>query len=487
LSPGSPGGPHFGSPLMSPRGTPSSSRHHRLFARSTEYADRLKFIKRHLADLLLLISSDPRALQSGPPVPVNSEVLAQVEVTLEDFEKLDFLFAAGADLVSKTNSLSEAASELFGVSTKVTAAQVKDWLSNVLVVNEVLYPSPPAPTGETPDEGPLIQSPIPHTGQDQKQPWDRHQDRPSPGPSLGGACSTYLTGVSDPEQHGAPLVLNSILRTTVMHEENRASETSRSDLRDVPNLRPVQVNHCHDSYIYLLGAFQSATVLGCTDCTIVLGAVASLVNIVECERIQLVTCCRRIVINNCLDSVFPVYTQSSPVLCGDNRTCQVAPFNTYYPWLSTNLLEAGLPTRSPPSINFWNTPLDLTLLGSGGLPSRSPSTSSTEDSEISPMLLPPDQFYSLTIPLSSPDAALPVETLFMIPPEYQKHLTERENLVNGIQNIVFESNLNEKQQREVEEAVRSKFSEWLITSGNLRQVLDLVQIEKKSGPSVQKN
>ncbi|CAM9332079.1 unnamed protein product, partial [Heterosigma akashiwo] len=146
-----------------------------------------------------------------------------------------------------------------------------------------------------------------------------------------------------------------------MHDEDKKQDELGGEDSNSRQLRAVHVNHCHDSYIYLLGAFKSATVLGCTDCTVVIGAISGMVNVVECERIQLVTCCRRLVINNCLDSVFPTLAATPPVLHGDHRACRLAPPNhAGYPALAAHLRRAGLPDgTAPATVNFWNAPVDL--------------------------------------------------------------------------------------------------------------------------------
>lgn len=46
---------------------------------------------------------------------------------------------------------------------------------------------------------------------------------------------------------------------------------------------------------------------------------------------QLVTCCRRLTVTNSLECIFPVFVATPPVLCGDNRACQFAPYNSCYP------------------------------------------------------------------------------------------------------------------------------------------------------------
>lgn len=57
-----------------------------------------------------------------------------------------------------------------------------------------------------------------------------------------------------------------------------------------------------------------------------------------------------------------VFTTCHPILAGDNRGCQFAPYNTGYHGLEEHLLAAGLPTSSPPSTNYWNSPVDVNTM-----------------------------------------------------------------------------------------------------------------------------
>ena len=52
---------------------------------------------------------------------------------------------------------------------------------------------------------------------------------------------------------------------------------------------------------------------------------------------------------------------------------------------------------------------------------------------------------------------------------------------------MIQTELSPEQQSKLEEELNERFREWLVTSGNLRQVLDLVHIEKKvtKHPSVE--
>jgi TBCC domain-containing protein 1 len=44
-----------------------------------------------------------------------------------------------------------------------------------------------------------------------------------------------------------------------------------------------------------------------------------------------------------------------------------------------------------------------------------------------------------------------------------------------------QKNLTEEQQLRFEEELNRGFRDWLVTSGNLRQVLDLVHLERRGG------
>lgn len=45
--------------------------------------------------------------------------------------------------------------------------------------------------------------------------------------------------------------------------------------------RDLQVNYCQESYVYVLTPVRFATVMGCKDCTVVIGAAAGMVRSFE--------------------------------------------------------------------------------------------------------------------------------------------------------------------------------------------------------------
>ena len=48
----------------------------------------------------------------------------------------------------------------------------------------------------------------------------------------------------------------------------------------------VRITDCHDTVIYVLAPLQYASIACCTDCTVVVGAVARMLRLDRCERLQ---------------------------------------------------------------------------------------------------------------------------------------------------------------------------------------------------------
>ena len=67
---------------------------------------------------------------------------------------------------------------------------------------------------------------------------------------------------------------------------------------------------------------------------------------------------------------------------------------------------------------------------------------------------------------------------FKLPFESKKWCTMRIDQVKHIQQAMHNKELAAEQKIEAEEELNRGFGDWLVTSGNLRQVLDLVNMEE---------
>eukprot|EP00536_Pseudo-nitzschia_multiseries_P005962 jgi/Psemu1/191905/e_gw1.121.109.1 len=320
-------------------------------------------------------------------------------------------------------------------------------------------------------------------------------------------------------------------------------------------LHDLAISDCSDVHMYLLQPFENVTIASCTGCTIVVGAVAGLVHVVDCERTKITTASRRILLSNSCDTIMNVFTPTPPLLVGDNRNCQFAPYNTYYEGLREDLLATGLAAAAVPAenqspfhgssrtaeneaawpplqcaSNKWKQPVEISKLeipqvaGSNSPPPGSPSTSPGADDKRSPnsnagtigdssvqapILLPASEFHVLFVPIESEAArqrrleheshetgggtgespsneskycrAL-AEVLqfspFRLPIEYERRALVKADRMRSIQQAIRKS-LPEDKQKQFEEELNRGFRDWLVTSGNLRQVLDLVHLERR--------
>lgn len=286
--------------------------------------------------------------------------------------------------------------------------------------------------------------------------------------------------------------------------------------QDGERLHDLSIAECSDSHFYLLQPFEHATIAACTNCTIVVGAVAGLLHVVDCERCHVTSAARRVLVGNSTDVQSFVFTPSPPLLVGDNRTCQFAPYNTYYDGLREDLVSTGLaaaveqsprdettPVALQCASNKWKQPVEIAKLEMPPVPPTPTATAATPlgaddrmqtNSETlpAPVLVQAADFEVLFVPLDSRDnteepegqyCRLLGELLsscpFVLPADYERQVLVKADRMKRIQQAVKQ--LPEELQSKFQEELNRGFLDWLVSSGNLRQVLDLVHLERRSG------
>jgi hypothetical protein len=313
-----------------------------------------------------------------------------------------------------------------------------------------------------------------------------------------------------------------------------------------PRLHDLIVSDCSDCHLYLLQPFEHATIANCSGCTIVVGATAGLLQFVDCERTNVTSAARRVLVCNSSDLQLCIFTPSPPLLVGDNRTCQFGPYNSYYEGLREDLMATGLaaavvPENQSPyhggrgseydaawpplqcASNKWKQPVEISKLempqiqpSGSGSPGSNSGTSSPPGADdkvndatmCAPILLPVSEFHILFVPIEtdltrqrrqepneneevgekgnnveSQYCRLIAEVLqlspFRLPVEYERRALVKVDRMRNIQQAV-QKNLIPEHQIRFEEELNRGFRDWLVSSGNLRQVLDLVHLEKQT-------
>eukprot|EP00898_Chlorokybus_atmophyticus_P006070 jgi/Chlat1/6464/Chrsp45S05975 len=270
------------------------------------------------------------------------------------------------------------------------------------------------------------------------------------------------TSVQRPQRREGCCYVEGVMRTSAVKDDKDVEGDS------------LRVADCHDSVIYVLAPLRYASVSGCTDCTILIGAVGKALKVEHCERVQLIVACRRIRISNCRESSFFLGVKLRPLLLGDNRHLEVAPYNTFYPQLGQHLVDVGL----DPSVNNWDRPVGLVRAPQENDMDEGETVDGVSKRELS--LLSPEKFLPFVVPFrpkepfENPTLANP----YTLPVAYAAALESKIKAVADLRQAVRDANLEEGRRRDLQNVIQLHFKDWLQTSGNLRQVYDLARIEK---------
>ncbi|XP_022746372.1 TBCC domain-containing protein 1-like isoform X1 [Durio zibethinus] len=388
-------------------------------SQADEEAHQLSYLQKHLANILSLLSET---------VEGEGESLV---LTMDGFEHLGFLIQFG-DKGSEGVPLSQAApffsnSDPDMPAVPVPAAQVHDWLlQNIAsslehVTEKISAKENGSPSGSDQDVAMADAS-------------------PSSAKALASARSPYF--------------IDGVSKSSYVKQA--------SDLKN----SSVKVINCHDSVIYILAPLRYATIYGCSDATIVLGAVGKAVRLEHCERVHVVIAAKRVCIANCRECVFFLGVNQRPLIVGDNHKLQVAPYNTFYSQLEEHMTEVGIEA----TINRWDEPLALGMIDPHSPLSR-PAGVSDAQAE-SAARLDPDQFTNFLIPnwIEGEPLGLTKDNPFPLPDKYLTSQQRNQKNLGEIKQILREAPLEENRKRELSCALHIYFKDWLYASGNIRQL-----------------
>ncbi|RVW30757.1 TBCC domain-containing protein 1 [Vitis vinifera] len=278
-----------------------------------------------------------------------------------------------------------------------------------------------------------------------------------------------------------------------------------SYVKQAPDLKgsSLKVLNCHDSVIYILAPLRFATIYGCSDATIVLGAVGKFrdnsvvpakalmptmlvqehkdktithtaVRVEHCERVHVIAAAKRICIANCRECVFFLGVNQQPLIVGDNHKLQVsdrvrhgashklkginvAPYNTFYSQLEEHMNQVGI----EPTVNKWDELLALGVVDPHDSLSHPAGVSDIQAE--SATRLDPDQFTNFLIPnwFGGESAGTTKDNPFPLPDAYMASQQRNHKNLGEIKQILRETPLEENRKRELSCALHVFFKDWL--------------------------
>ncbi|XAR68571.1 hypothetical protein NMG60_11003747 [Bertholletia excelsa] len=389
-------------------------------SQADEEAHQLSYLQKHLANILSLLAD-----------AVEGESEESLVLTMEKFEHLEFLIYFG-----------EKGPE------KIPLRQAAPFFAN----SDPDMPAAPVPVTEVHDW--LLQniaSTLEHISErlsvkENGSPTASDQDV-----QMADACASSTKAL--PSVRG-PSFIEGISKSSYVKQA--------SDLKG----SSVKVVNCHDSVIYILAPLRYATIYGCSEVTIVVGAVGKAVRVEHCERVHVIAAAKRICIANCRECVFFLGVNQRPLLVGDNHKIQVAPYNTYYSQLEEHMNLVGLLA----TINRWDEPVALGVVDPHDSLSHPAGVSDVQTE--SAIRLDPDQFTNFLIPnwFQNESSGTTKDNPFVLPDAYMTSQHRNHNSLGEIKQILREAPLEETRKRELSSALHVYFKDWLYASGNIRQL-----------------
>uniref|UniRef100_A0A6V7QS17 TBCC domain-containing protein 1 n=1 Tax=Ananas comosus var. bracteatus TaxID=296719 RepID=A0A6V7QS17_ANACO len=392
-------------------------------SQADEETHQLSYLQKHLGNILALLADS-----------VEYEGDESLVLTAQNFEHLEFLIQV-AEKGSEGVSLSQAApffanSDPEMPDVPVPAAQVHDWLLQHISASL----EHAAETEIVKDNG-LV------------RPAD--QDVPM------ADASVNSTGLQNNVAYSRSQVfVEGFYKTSVVKQAHDIKGDS------------IKVLNCHDSIIYTLAPLRYATVYGCSDATIVVGAVGKALRVEHCERVQVISVTRRICIANCRECVFYLGVNEQPLILGDNHKLKVAPYNTYYSQLDEHMAQVGIDA----TVNRWDEPLVLGMVDPHD-PLSHPAGVSDVQAE-SATCLDPDQFSNFLIPswFGTESAQTTKQNPFSLPESYRTFQNKSHSTLQETQQVIRDVQLEKEKKRELLCALHMHFKDWLYASGHIRQL-----------------
>ena len=130
---------------------------------------------------------------------------------------------------------------------------------------------------------------------------------------------------------GGDYVLEGASRTTVVVRDV-----------DVAASGVLRLANCSELLLYALAPCALATLVGCTDCTLVLGAVSRALRMENCARCSVTVAARGVQLRGCVGGVLHAAVARPTLALGDTRGVVLAPYCTHYDALGRHLAAAGL-------------------------------------------------------------------------------------------------------------------------------------------------
>uniref|UniRef100_H3GXU0 Tubulin binding cofactor C-like domain-containing protein n=1 Tax=Phytophthora ramorum TaxID=164328 RepID=H3GXU0_PHYRM len=219
----------------------------------------------------------------------------------------------------------------------------------------------------------------------------------------------------------------------------------------------------------------------CKNCRIVTAPNTGILSMERCENVQLTSLSGLVRVSNCLDTRLNVYTLSPVIVSGENVGVILGPYNTKYSGLKQQLSTVPFVFNAE-SQGSWNLYLDLDSEKVAYRDLLRTGSSDITDTDKPPVSIQvPETFRDVCVPVKPAAGSGPAERPFPIPPEYVAAVRKQYETVESLRQLVTSDEFDLTKKRTMEVVIQLKFKEWLSSTSNVRQILDLVHLDRANG------
>ena len=270
--------------------------------------------------------------------------------------------------------------------------------------------------------------------------------------------------------------------------------------RSVHSLRDLTVEGCADAFIYILRPFRHAAVRACSNTTVVVGAAAGILTVDLCEGCHVIGAARQVRIGNSVATTASVYSVRPPLVYGDCRDVRIGPHCAPFRGMQATLRGAGLLEAGhakTPDSGMWakfavlgrpeaGAPPSATGGAAGGAApaAGAPTAAGGPDEAKAAVTNParavtPAEFSLMVVPApagmaGAEDQAVPV------PGPMAEATRAARDRVAAVRAEIRAAGLPADRQVTLQSCVEGAFKQWLVASGNIRQVADLVRMQARA-------
>ncbi|CAE7390065.1 TBCCD1 [Symbiodinium natans] len=222
----------------------------------------------------------------------------------------------------------------------------------------------------------------------------------------------------------------------------------------------LNITDCKDSTIYVTARLRYCLISGCEGTTMILGGVSTICTTHNCEKVNVHVAAHCYKMENCVDTSAYVYCHIPPIITGDTRGIQLAPYNVLHSHMAS-VLHGSQMTLEKDYVDIWAHPICCTSLalhtqpGTAGMVETLSSRAGTplEPRNTTYHFVHPSKFFPVVVPESHGRSAPPQ---LLLPEVYDKAMKEQQDEVRRLMGQL-RCLPSELAQKKAQESIHSHF------------------------------